>query len=78
VAASPTRGLDVHATAYVHGLLRSRRAEGAAILLLSTELEEILVLCDRIAVLFEGRIVGIVPSGTPRETIGMMMGGYRE
>jgi ABC-type uncharacterized transport system ATPase subunit len=75
IAASPTRGLDVGATAYVHGKLRERAAEGGAILLVSTELDEIVALSHRIAVLYEGRIVGIVSSTTPRETLGLMMGG---
>ncbi|MEO7719455.1 MAG: ABC transporter ATP-binding protein [Capsulimonas sp.] len=75
IAASPTRGLDVGATAYVHRKLRERAAEGGAILLVSTELDEIVALSHRIAVLYEGRIVGIVPSNTPRETLGLMMGG---
>jgi simple sugar transport system ATP-binding protein len=75
VAASPTRGLDVHATAYVHQNLREQCARGAGILLISTELDEVLSLSDRIAVLYEGRIMGVVPARTPREAIGLMMGG---
>ncbi len=75
VAVSPTRGLDVAATAYVHARLRERQAEGGAILLISTELDEVIALSTRIAVLYEGRIVGIVPPDTPRETLGLMMGG---
>ena len=75
IAASPTRGLDVHATAYVHQNLREQCARGAGILLISTELDEVLSLSDRIAVLYEGRIMGVIPAGTPRETIGLMMGG---
>ena len=61
VAAQPTRGLDVGATEYIHQALLTDRDAGAAILLISTELEEILVLSDRIVVLYEGRIVGEVP-----------------
>ena len=75
VAASPTRGLDVHATAYVHSRLRERRDAGAGILLISTELDEIIKMSDRIAVLYEGRIMGIVSPTAARETIGLMMGG---
>ena len=77
VAVSPTRGLDVAATAYVHTRLRERQAQGGAILLISTELDEIVALSSRIAVLYEGRLVGIVPPDTPRETLGLMMGGKR-
>jgi simple sugar transport system ATP-binding protein len=75
IAASPTRGLDVAATAYVHESLRACRKLGVAVLLISTELEEILALSDRIAVMYEGRIVGIVGPDEPREKIGIMMGG---
>ena len=75
VAASPTRGLDVHATAYVHARLRERRDAGSGILLISTELDEVIGMSDRIAVLYEGRVMGIVPATTSRETIGLMMGG---
>lgn len=78
VAVSPTRGLDVAATAYVHARLRERQAEGGAILLISTELDEIIALSDRIAVLYEGQIVGIVAPDTPREILGLMMGGKQE
>lgn len=75
LAVNPTRGVDVGATAYVHQQLRQARADGTAILLISTELEEILALSDRVAVLYEGRIVGVVTPHTPRETLGLMMGG---
>ncbi|MDQ2687222.1 MAG: ABC transporter ATP-binding protein [Armatimonadota bacterium] len=75
IAVSPTRGLDVSATAFVHARLRERQANGGAILLISTELDEVLALSTRVAVLYEGRLVGIVPPDTPRETLGLMMGG---
>ena len=60
VAVQPTRGLDVGAIETVHRLLLARRAEGAAILLVSEDLDEILALADRVAVIYEGRIVGVV------------------
>ena len=75
VAVSPTRGLDVAATGYVHAKLRAGAADGGATVLISTELDEVIALSTRIAVLYEGRIVGIVPPDTPRETLGLMMGG---
>lgn len=75
VALNPSRGLDVNATAYVHEQLRRRKAAGAAILLISTELEEVIALSDRIGVLHAGRLMGIVPPDTPRESLGLMMGG---
>jgi len=75
IAVSPTRGLDVAATRYVHDRLRRRQADGGATVLISTELDEVIALSTRIAVLYEGQIVGIVPPDTPRETLGLMMGG---
>jgi len=78
VAVSPTRGLDIAATRYVHARLRQRQAEGGATVLISTELEEVIALSIRIAVLYEGKIVGIVPPETPRETLGLMMGGQAQ
>ena len=75
VAVSPTRGLDVAATAYVHDKLRQRQADGGTTVLISTELDEVIALSTQIAVLYEGKIVGIVPPDTPRETLGLMMGG---
>lgn len=75
LALNPSRGVDVGATAYIHQRLRDEAARGAAVLLISTELDELLQLSHRIAVMYAGRIAGIVPRGTPRETIGLMMGG---
>jgi simple sugar transport system ATP-binding protein len=76
VAAHPTFGLDVSATEQIQTLLLRRRAEGAGVLLVSEDLEEILAISDRIAVLYEGRIVGIVQAAAAdRERIGLMMAG---
>lgn len=75
VALNPTRGLDVNATRYIHEQLRAQRARGAAILLISTELDEVIALADRIGVLYEGRFTGVVPPTTPREDLGLLMGG---
>jgi simple sugar transport system ATP-binding protein len=76
VAAQPTRGLDVGSIEYIHRRIVEKRDEGTAVLVVSTELEEVLALGDRIAVMFQGRIVDIVPSdeATP-ELLGMLMGG---
>jgi simple sugar transport system ATP-binding protein len=72
----PTRGLDVGAVEAVWGELLRARQEGKAILLISAELEELLNLADRIAVMFEGRIMGIVDAaGASVEEIGFMMAG---
>ncbi|MEW6546148.1 MAG: ABC transporter ATP-binding protein [Bacillota bacterium] len=78
VAVHPTRGLDVGATAGVHGLLLQQRDAGAAILLISEDLDEIMALSDRIAVMYEGQIVGEVMAREARlEEIGLMMAGVR-
>ncbi len=78
VAMQPTRGLDVGATEYVQRSLLAQRERGAAILYVSTELEEVLGLSDRIAVLAQGQIVDIVDAATAtRHDIGMLMTGGR-
>src|SRR5438067_1103133 len=76
VAASPTRGLDVAATDAVRGLLLEAAARGVAILLISEDLDEILALADRIAVLYGGRIMGVVErQKAVVEELGLMMAG---
>lgn len=76
IAVQPTRGLDVGATEYVHRNLLDQRDKGVAILLISTDLEEVRNVSDRLAVIFGGQIMGIVdPAVTPIEEIGMMMAG---
>ena len=76
VALYPTRGVDVGATEYVRGLLLKQREMGAGILLVSEDLEEIISLSDRIAVLYNGQIMGIIPAeSADMEEIGLMMGG---
>jgi ABC-type uncharacterized transport system ATPase subunit len=76
LAAQPTRGLDIGATEYVREQLLGERRKGAAILLISEDLDEILALSDRIAVIYEGQIMDIVPreSATP-EMLGLLMAG---
>ena len=76
VAVQPTRGLDVGAIEMVHQLLLDRRAEGAAVLLISEELDELLALADRIDVMYEGRIVGSFPPDSELiHDIGLRMTG---
>ncbi|MEZ4657202.1 MAG: hypothetical protein R2911_06495 [Caldilineaceae bacterium] len=76
VAAYPTRGLDIGATEYVRKMLLEERAKGVAILLLSEDLEEIFALADRIAVIFEGQIVGdLAADSADLETVGLLMAG---
>ena len=76
IAAQPTRGLDIGATEYVREQLLEQRRKGVAIMLISEDLDEILALSDRIAVLYEGRVMDIVPrdQATP-EKLGLLMAG---
>lgn len=80
VCVYPTRGLDVGAIEYVQETLLKAKEDGAAILLISTELEEILSLSDRIAVLFEGQIMGVLNNeqNSILEKIGLMLAGVRQ
>ncbi|GAB3997318.1 ABC transporter ATP-binding protein [Glycomyces albus] len=75
VAAQPTRGVDVGATEFIHSRLVTERDTGTGVLLISSELDEIYALADRIAVIYNGRIVGEVDPDTPREVIGRLMVG---
>src|SRR5205085_6131616 len=74
IAMQPTQGLDVGAIETVHNLLLEQRAQGVAILLISEELDELLALSDRIAVIYEGQIVGEVDDGDV-ERLGLLMTG---
>jgi simple sugar transport system ATP-binding protein len=75
LAAQPTRGVDIGAIEFIHRRLVAERDEGTAILLVSAELDEIRSLSDRIAVIYEGRIVSIEPANTPEERLGLLMTG---
>jgi ABC-type uncharacterized transport system ATPase subunit len=78
VAAHPTYGLDVGATEYIRGLLLALREKGKAVLLVSEDLEEIFELADRVAVMFGGKIVGVVDREAANvEEVGMWMAGAR-
>ena len=78
LAAQPTRGVDIGATEYIHKKLLEQRANGTAILLISEDLEEVRALSDRIAVMYEGESVGIVPPDTSVEELGLMMAGAKK
>jgi simple sugar transport system ATP-binding protein len=78
IVAQPTRGLDVGSMEFVHRRIVEERDRGAAVVLVSTELDEVLGLADRIAVMYQGRIAGEVPPGTPAEEIGLLMAGHTE
>ena len=76
IAAQPTRGLDIGATEYVRAQLLEQRRKGAAVMLISEDLDEILALSDRIAVIYEGRIMDIVPREQAKvELLGLLMAG---
>ena len=75
VASQPTRGVDVGAIEFLHKRIVAERDGGTAVVIVSTELEEVEALADRVAVMYRGRIVGIVPADTPRDVLGLMMAG---
>jgi simple sugar transport system ATP-binding protein len=76
VASQPTRGLDVGSIEYIHKRIVQKRDEGCAVLLVSPELDEILELSDRIAVMYRGKIIAIIPGEiATKEHIGLLMAG---
>jgi general nucleoside transport system ATP-binding protein len=75
VAAQPTRGLDVGSIEFVHEQIVATRDAGVPVVVVSTELDEVVALADRIAVMYRGRVVGVVPADTPRDVLGLMMAG---
>jgi simple sugar transport system ATP-binding protein len=75
VAAQPTRGVDVGSIEFIHGRIIHERDVGTAVLVVSSELDEVVGLADRIAVMYRGRILAIVSPDTPREEIGLLMAG---
>jgi len=76
IAAQPTRGLDVGSIEYIHGRIVEKRTDGCAVLVVSTELDEILALSDRIAVMYRGRIVAVVDAKqATKEYLGLLMAG---
>jgi simple sugar transport system ATP-binding protein len=77
VASQPTRGLDVGSIEFVYEKLLSERAANRAVLLISSELDEVIALADRIAVIYRGEIVGIVSADVTREKLGLMMAGIK-
>jgi ABC-type uncharacterized transport system ATPase subunit len=76
IAAQPTRGIDVGSIEFIHNQIVAKRDDGVAVLLVSSELDEIMALADRIAVMYKGEIIGIVPRETAtREGLGLLMAG---
>ncbi len=77
VASQPTRGLDVGSIEFVHERIIAERDSGRAVLLFSTELDEVSALADRIAVMYRGEFIAIVPADTSREELGLLMAGVK-
>ena len=75
IASQPTRGVDVGSIEFIHDRIIATREAGKPVVIISTELDEVTSLADRIAVMYRGRIVGIVDAKTSRETLGRMMAG---
>jgi len=75
VAAQPTRGVDVGSIEFIHGRIISERDAGTAVLVVSSELDEVVGLADRIAVMYRGKVLAIVSPDTPRDQLGLLMAG---
>ncbi|SNR31450.1 ABC transporter ATP-binding protein [Actinoplanes regularis] len=75
IASQPTRGVDVGSIEFIHRRIIRERDQGTAVLVVSSELDEVVGLADRIAVMYRGRILAIVSPDTPREEIGLLMAG---
>jgi general nucleoside transport system ATP-binding protein len=76
IASQPTRGLDVGSIEYIHERIVETRDQGTAVLIVSVELDEVMALADRIAVMFRGGIVAVLrPEETTREQLGLLMAG---
>jgi general nucleoside transport system ATP-binding protein len=78
IASQPTRGVDVGSIEFIHKRIIAERDKGTAVIIVSTELDEIFALSDRIAVMYDGRIVGTVTPDIAREDIGLMMAGAHD
>lgn len=75
VASQPTRGVDVGSIEFIHKRIVTERDKGVPVIIVSTELDEVYALADRIAVFFHGELMGIAPADTPRGVLGQMMAG---
>ncbi len=75
IASQPTRGVDVGAQEFIHKRIVAERDNGTAVVIVSTELDEVLSLADRILVMYRGKIIGELPSGASRDEVGLMMAG---
>ena len=77
IACQPTRGVDIGSIEFIHTQLLKFRNEGNSVLLISSELSEIMSLSDRIAVMYKGEIIGVVSPDEPVEKIGLLMAGAK-
>ena len=75
VASQPTRGVDVGAQEFIHKRIVAERDIGTPVVIVSSELDEVLALADRIAVMYRGKIIGELPGGSSRDEVGLMMAG---
>jgi ABC-type uncharacterized transport system ATPase subunit len=75
IASQPTRGVDVGAQEFIHKRIVAERDRGTPVVIVSTELDEVLALADRIAVMYRGKIIGELPAGSSRDEVGLMMAG---
>jgi len=79
IASQPTRGLDVGSIEFIHNRIVQKRDEGCAVLLVSAELDEIMSLADRIAVMYEGKIIDTLDArDATRESLGLLMAGMKD
>ncbi|HEV2343527.1 MAG TPA: ABC transporter ATP-binding protein [Actinocrinis sp.] len=78
VASQPTRGVDVGAQEFIHRRIVAERDQGRPVVIVSTELDEVLALADKVAVMYRGKIVGVVPPDTSRDEIGLLMAGITD
>ncbi|NMA76360.1 MAG: ATP-binding cassette domain-containing protein, partial [Actinomycetales bacterium] len=76
IASQPTRGVDVGSIEFLHRRILDERDKGTPVVIVSTELDEVTQLADRIAVMYRGQILGIVPGDEDRDVLGLMMAGY--
>jgi len=78
IASQPTRGVDVGSTEFIHNQVIAARDAGSAVLLVSSELDEVVALADRIAVMYRGRVLAVVGADAPREQLGLLMAGVTD
>ncbi|MCD2499682.1 MULTISPECIES: ABC transporter ATP-binding protein [Microbacterium] len=77
IASQPTRGVDVGSIEFIHKRVVETRDSGVPVIVVSTELDEVTALADKIAVMYRGQIMGIVPADTPRDVLGLLMAGEK-